>query len=100
MTNSSSVLLGGVPTNYDKTNPIVIFIVQAAIVIIFCRLLHFPLAYMRQRISSSKIVANDSARHCRSHRRNPTRSHCIWPYSRLHYDDIPYCRDAELQLGR
>jgi Kef-type K+ transport system membrane component KefB len=36
------------PTVYDPKNPIILFIIQAAIVIIFTRIIHFPLAYLRQ----------------------------------------------------
>ncbi len=36
------------PTVYDPKNPIILFIIQAAIVIILTRIIHFPLAYLRQ----------------------------------------------------
>lgn len=36
------------PTDYDPKNPIILFIIQAAIVIILTRIIHFPLAYLRQ----------------------------------------------------
>ena len=36
------------PTHYDTKNPIVLFIIQAAIVIILTRVIHFPLTYLRQ----------------------------------------------------
>lgn len=36
------------PTEYDPKNPIILFIIQAAIVIIFTRIIHFPLTYLRQ----------------------------------------------------
>ena len=36
------------PTHFDPKNPIVLFIIQAAIVIILTRIIHFPLTYLRQ----------------------------------------------------
>jgi Kef-type K+ transport system membrane component KefB len=36
------------PTHYDTKNPIILFIIQAAIVIIFTRVIHLPLAKVRQ----------------------------------------------------
>ncbi|KAL1957657.1 hypothetical protein VTO42DRAFT_5634 [Malbranchea cinnamomea] len=32
------------PSNHDPKNPITLFIIQAALIIIFCRLLHYPLS--------------------------------------------------------
>lgn len=36
------------PTEYDPKNPIILFIIQASIVIILTRIIHFPLTYLRQ----------------------------------------------------
>lgn len=36
------------PTHWDPSNPIVLFIIQASIVIILTRIIHFPLTYIRQ----------------------------------------------------
>lgn len=55
-TTSSSVLMGNNPTTYDKANPIVIFLIQATIVIIFCRILHFGLARLRQPRVIAEVI--------------------------------------------
>ncbi|TKA31840.1 hypothetical protein B0A54_16580 [Friedmanniomyces endolithicus] len=39
---------GGNPSQYNASNPIILFIIQAGIILIFCRLLHYPLALLRQ----------------------------------------------------
>lgn len=52
----SSVLNGGNPTHYDSTNPIVVFIIQAVVVIIFCRILHFPLQRLRQPRVIAEVI--------------------------------------------
>ena len=38
----------GNPSVYDPSNPLTVFIIQAGIIIIFCRLLHYPLSRLRQ----------------------------------------------------
>ena len=47
-TPQGGVFEGVNPTHYDTKNPIVLFIIQASIVIIFTRIIHFPLTYLRQ----------------------------------------------------
>lgn len=42
------VFEGANPTVYDPKNPIILFIIQAGIVIIFTRIIHIPLAKFRQ----------------------------------------------------
>ncbi|KAK0258409.1 hypothetical protein B0A54_05962 [Friedmanniomyces endolithicus] len=42
------ILDGGNPSQYNASNPIILFIIQAGIILIFCRLLHYPLALLRQ----------------------------------------------------
>lgn len=44
----TGILEGGNPVAYSSSNPISLFIIQAVIVIIFCRLLHLPLSYLGQ----------------------------------------------------
>ncbi|ORY87139.1 Sodium/hydrogen exchanger family-domain-containing protein, partial [Protomyces lactucae-debilis] len=53
---NQSVLMGGNPTKYDPTNPIVIFLVQATIVIVFCRILHLPLSKIRQPRVIAEVI--------------------------------------------
>ncbi|QGA18901.1 hypothetical protein EYB26_006586 [Talaromyces marneffei] len=44
----AGILSGKNPATYDSSNPILIFIIQAGIIIIFCWLLHWPLSKIRQ----------------------------------------------------
>lgn len=44
------------PSVYDSSNPIIMFIIQAAIINIFCRLLHYPLKRLRQPRVISEII--------------------------------------------
>ncbi|KAF2109276.1 K(+)/H(+) antiporter-like protein 1 [Lophiotrema nucula] len=44
------------PVHYDPKNPIILFIVQAGIIIIFCRLLEWPLSKIRQPRVISEII--------------------------------------------
>ena len=46
----------GNPTKYDPKNPIILFIIQAAIVLIFTRLLHFPLSKLRQPRVIAEVI--------------------------------------------
>ncbi|PVH86076.1 hypothetical protein DL98DRAFT_545837 [Cadophora sp. DSE1049] len=50
------VIEGLNPTTYDPKNPIVLFIIQAGIIIIFCRILHFPLAKLRQPRVIAEVI--------------------------------------------
>ncbi|KAK2801692.1 hypothetical protein FQN50_007605 [Emmonsiellopsis sp. PD_5] len=45
------------PTQHDSKNPITLFIIQAGIIIIFCRALHFPLSRIRQPRVISEVIA-------------------------------------------
>lgn len=51
--SQAGILEGSNPVEYDSKNPIIIFIIQAGIIIIFCRLLHWPLSLLRQ----PKVIA-------------------------------------------
>ncbi|KAL4893232.1 Sodium/hydrogen exchanger family-domain-containing protein [Aspergillus ambiguus] len=53
----AGILEGGNPSHYDPKNPIVIFIIQAAIIIIFCRALHWPLSKIRQPRVIAEVIA-------------------------------------------
>ncbi|EEP79536.1 conserved hypothetical protein [Uncinocarpus reesii 1704] len=44
------------PSRYDPKNPLTLFIIQAGIIVIFCRLLHFPLSKMRQPRVISEVI--------------------------------------------
>ncbi|KAL2266141.1 hypothetical protein VTJ83DRAFT_5493 [Remersonia thermophila] len=44
----AGVLEGVNPIEYSPSNPILLFIIQASIIIIFCQLLHYPLKLLRQ----------------------------------------------------
>ncbi|KIW81340.1 hypothetical protein Z517_04365 [Fonsecaea pedrosoi CBS 271.37] len=44
------------PTQYDPKNPITLFIIQAAIVIILTRIIHVPLAYLRQPRVIAEVI--------------------------------------------
>ncbi|TGO31272.1 hypothetical protein BPAE_0001g01700 [Botrytis paeoniae] len=50
------ILEGGNPTVYNPSNPIVLFIIQAGIIIIFCRLLHYPLSKLRQPRVIAEVI--------------------------------------------
>lgn len=50
------ILEGANPSHYDPKNPIVIFIIQAGIIIIFCRLLHYPLSKLRQPRVIAEVI--------------------------------------------
>lgn len=52
-TPQGGILEGGNPSHYDPKNPIIIFIIQAGIILIFSRLLHYPLSLIRQ----PKVIA-------------------------------------------
>ncbi|EER27229.1 Sodium/hydrogen exchanger family protein [Coccidioides posadasii C735 delta SOWgp] len=44
------------PSQYDPKNPLTLFIIQASIIVIFCRLLHFPLSKIRQPRVISEVI--------------------------------------------
>ncbi|KAL2845845.1 Sodium/hydrogen exchanger family-domain-containing protein [Aspergillus pseudodeflectus] len=50
------ILEGGNPSHYDPKNPIVIFIIQAFIIIVLCRLLHWPLSKIRQPRVIAEVI--------------------------------------------
>ncbi|KAF7905500.1 uncharacterized protein EAF01_006021 [Botrytis porri] len=55
-TPQGGILEGGNPTVYNPSNPIVLFIIQAGIIIIFCRLLHYPLSKLRQPRVIAEVI--------------------------------------------
>ncbi|KAJ5115363.1 hypothetical protein NUU61_001122 [Penicillium alfredii] len=50
------ILEGGNPSHYDSKNPIVLFIIQAVIIIVLCRLLHWPLSKIRQPRVIAEVI--------------------------------------------
>ncbi|KXT09914.1 hypothetical protein AC579_7989 [Pseudocercospora musae] len=55
-TPQGGILEGGNPTHYDTKNPIILFIIQAGLIIIFCRLLHWPLSRIRQPRVIAEVI--------------------------------------------
>ncbi|KUJ20632.1 uncharacterized protein LY89DRAFT_682340 [Mollisia scopiformis] len=55
-TPQGGILEGGNPSKYDPKNPIILFIIQAGIIIIFCRLLHYPLSKLRQPRVIAEVI--------------------------------------------
>ncbi|KIX07737.1 uncharacterized protein Z518_02391 [Rhinocladiella mackenziei CBS 650.93] len=55
-TPQGGVFEGVNPSTYDPKNPIILFIIQASIVIIFTRIIHFPLAYLRQPRVIAEVI--------------------------------------------
>ncbi|KAJ0110120.1 hypothetical protein J7T55_000552 [Diaporthe amygdali] len=52
----AGVLEGANPVKYSASNPITLFIIQAMIIIIFCRLLHYPLSYLGQPRVIAEVI--------------------------------------------
>jgi Kef-type K+ transport system membrane component KefB len=52
----AGVLEGANPIRYSASNPITLFIIQAMIIIIFCRLLHYPLSYFGQPRVIAEVI--------------------------------------------
>ncbi|KAJ6179754.1 hypothetical protein N7519_010215 [Penicillium mononematosum] len=50
------ILEGGNPTHYDSKNPLVLFIIQAVIIIVLCRLIHWPLSKLRQPRVIAEVI--------------------------------------------
>ncbi|KAI7487515.1 hypothetical protein KC351_g2590 [Hortaea werneckii] len=54
--SQGGILDGENPTKYDSKNPIILFIIQAGIILIFCRLLHWPLSKLRQPRVIAEVI--------------------------------------------
>ncbi|OQE25617.1 hypothetical protein PENFLA_c008G00726 [Penicillium flavigenum] len=50
------ILEGGNPTHYDSKNPLVLFIIQAVIIIVLCRIIHWPLSKLRQPRVIAEVI--------------------------------------------
>lgn len=55
-TPQGGILEGGNPTHYDSKNPIVMFIIQSVIIIVFCRFIHWPLSKIRQPRVIAEVI--------------------------------------------
>ncbi|RMD42966.1 hypothetical protein DV735_g2147, partial [Chaetothyriales sp. CBS 134920] len=55
-TPQGGVFEGLNPTHYDTKNPITLFVIQAVIVILLTRLIHFPLTYLRQPRVIAEVI--------------------------------------------
>lgn len=55
-TPQAGIIEGLNPTVFDPKNPINVFIIQAGIIIIFCRLLHWPLSKLRQPRVIAEVI--------------------------------------------
>nr|OQO19042.1 hypothetical protein B0A51_12321 [Rachicladosporium sp. CCFEE 5018]OQO19593.1 hypothetical protein B0A51_14135 [Rachicladosporium sp. CCFEE 5018] len=47
-TGQGGILEGQDPSVYDPKNPIIMFIIQACVILCVCRALHFPLGYLKE----------------------------------------------------
>ncbi|KAL8756757.1 MAG: hypothetical protein Q9199_002714 [Rusavskia elegans] len=54
--HQGGILEGANPAHYDSKNPIIVFIIQAGIIIVFCRLLQYPLSKIRQPTVIAEII--------------------------------------------
>ncbi|RAL13434.1 Kha1p [Aspergillus homomorphus CBS 101889] len=55
--SQAGILEGSNPSVYDSSNPIILFIIQASIIIVLCRLLHWPLSKIRQPRVIAEVIA-------------------------------------------
>ncbi|CAO0792183.1 unnamed protein product [Mucor circinelloides] len=56
-TPQAGVFAGLNPAEYNPSNPIVLFIIQTTIILVFCRLIAIPLGYLRQPRVISEVIA-------------------------------------------
>ncbi|KAI9680855.1 MAG: K(+)/H(+) antiporter [Caeruleum heppii] len=56
VTPQGGVIEGSNPSHFDPKDPIILFIIQAGIIIIFCRLLHWPLSKIRQPRVIAEVI--------------------------------------------
>ncbi|KKK25271.1 hypothetical protein ARAM_000700 [Aspergillus rambellii] len=55
-TPQGGILEGGNPSHYDPRNPLILFIIQAFIIIVLSRLLHWPLSKIRQPRVIAEVI--------------------------------------------
>ncbi|KAI1871286.1 uncharacterized protein JN550_004731 [Neoarthrinium moseri] len=56
VTPQGGILEHVMPNAYSSSNPITLFIIQAGIIIILCRLLHYPLSYIGQPRVIAEVI--------------------------------------------
>jgi len=54
--HQAGILEGSNPAKYNAADPIVLFIIQATIIIVACRLLHWPLSKLRQPRVIAEVI--------------------------------------------
>lgn len=54
--SQAGILEGSDPSHYNPKEPIIHFIIQAGIIIIFCRMLHWPLSLLRQPRVIAEVI--------------------------------------------
>ncbi|KAK9466880.1 Sodium/hydrogen exchanger family-domain-containing protein [Lipomyces arxii] len=54
--SSSGVFSGMNPTAYSATDPLMLFVIQLVIIVVFCRLLHYPLSLLRQPRVIAEVI--------------------------------------------
>jgi hypothetical protein len=58
--SQAGVFAGLNPASFNASDPIVLFIIQATIILSFCRLISIPLGYVKQpRVISEGMNTND-----------------------------------------
>ncbi|KAK9367378.1 Sodium/hydrogen exchanger family-domain-containing protein [Lipomyces kononenkoae] len=55
--SSQAGVFGGLnPTEYNASNPLTLFIIQVVIILVICRLLHYPLSLLRQPRVIAEVI--------------------------------------------
>ncbi|KAK6363084.1 K(+)/H(+) antiporter [Orbilia blumenaviensis] len=54
--DQTGIIGGANPSHYNKNDPIVVFIVQVFLIVVICRLLHWPLSKLRQPRVISEVI--------------------------------------------
>ncbi|KAJ6264653.1 hypothetical protein Dda_0802 [Drechslerella dactyloides] len=54
--DQTGIIGGANPQHYNKNDPIVVFIIQAIIIVVLCRLLHWPLSKIRQPRVIAEVI--------------------------------------------
>jgi hypothetical protein len=110
----AGVLEGMDPSKYNPADPIVLFIIQATIIIVACRLLHWPLSKLRQPTVIAEVVGGIvlgkqnhgplpqpfPSHESRTLIIGMSRSHCSRQNSGVHGHFIPQGIHADLIYGR
>ncbi|KAK6509315.1 K(+)/H(+) antiporter [Arthrobotrys musiformis] len=54
--DQTGIIGGANPSHYNKNDPIVVFIVQVFLIVVICRLLHWPLSKLRQPRVIAEVI--------------------------------------------